>query len=71
MQENLKETVKRLLERRKMQLDELDVMKAIHERKQLLADTEEAKAKVGMVLSQLDKNKESVVGEIKDLEELL
>jgi hypothetical protein len=71
MQENLKETAKRLVERRKMQLDELEVMTAVHKNKESKAESEEDKAKVGIVLSQLERNKESVIGEIKDLEELL
>lgn len=71
MQKDLKPTINRLLERREMQLDEMEVLYIIHTNKKEAATNKEDIAKQNMTLAQLDKAKKEVCEEIETYKNLL
>ncbi len=71
MREELKPTVSRLIERRQMQLDEMEVLQAIHEKKKEKATTKEDLAKCEMTLSKLVDARKEIVEDIQAYQDLL
>lgn len=71
MKKDLKPTINRLIERREMQLDEMEVLNLIYTGKKEKATDKEEIAKHSMTLVQLEKTTKEVSDEIKVYKELL
>lgn len=71
MSKDLKPTINRLIERREMQIDEMDVLEIIHQNKKALCATKEDIAKQDMTLAKLKDAKQEVLSDIETYKALL
>lgn len=71
MLERLLPTINRLIEKREMQIDEMDVLQLIHQKKKDTFESAEDKAKQDIVLAKIKQAREEVLDEIKVYKELI